>query len=161
MTTRSPKILLVDDSEICRETTKYQLAAYGYDVIALDSPFGFGVALGKEQPDLVLVDAQMPALTGDKLVEIARRNRLCSCPIVIYSDRPDLDVLAASCGAAGFIPKTADARELVRAIGDFLSRPPESAGASSASMSSPSRSDARDRDPKSSDGDAKGRVRSR
>ena len=35
-----------------------------------NSPFSFGGALARAQPDLVLVDAQMPALSGDKLVGV-------------------------------------------------------------------------------------------
>jgi DNA-binding response OmpR family regulator len=119
------KILLVDDSEICREAIKYQLAGHGYEVIALDSPFGFGAALTREQPDLVLVDAQMPALSGDKLVEIARKNRLCTCPIVILSDRPprELMELVRACGASGYISKTNNDLELALAVRHYLETP--------------------------------------
>ena len=119
------KILLVDDSEICREAIKYQLGRHGYEVVALDSPFGFGAALTREQPDLVLVDAQMPALSGDKLVEIARKNRLCTCPIVILSDRPpkELQQLVRACGASGYISKTEDDLELALAVKHYLGAP--------------------------------------
>ena len=42
------RILVVDDSEICRELVKLHLQSRGYDVITLDSPFGFGAAVLRE-----------------------------------------------------------------------------------------------------------------
>ena len=115
-------VLVVDDSEICRETVRYVLQSRGYDVITLDSPFSFGSALSRSQPDLVLVDANMPALQGDKLVAVAIQNGLCSCPIVFHSDRPpeELQMLVKSSGATGYIQKTSNAEDFVMAVEDYL-----------------------------------------
>lgn len=115
-------ILVVDDSEICRETVRYVLQARGYEVVTLDSPFSFGSAITQSKPDLVLVDANMPALQGDKLVAVALQNGLCSCPIVFHSDRPaeELQMLVRSSGATGYIRKTSDPDELVLAVEDYL-----------------------------------------
>jgi len=130
MTTRKRTILVVDDSEICRETVRYVLQARGYEVVTVDSPFSFGSALSRTSPDLVLVDANMPALQGDKLVAVALQNGLCSCPIVFHSDRPaeELQMLVRTSGAAGYIKKTSDPSELVLAVEDYLasasSKPP-------------------------------------
>jgi two-component system OmpR family response regulator len=122
MTTRKRTVLVVDDSEICRETVRYVLQARGYEVVTVDSPFSFGSALSKTSPDLVLVDANMPALQGDKLVAVALQNGLCSCPIVFHSDRPaeELQALVRTSGAAGYIRKTSDPNELVLAVEDYL-----------------------------------------
>lgn len=134
MTTRKRTILVVDDSEICRETVRYVLQARGFEVVTVDSPFSFGAALSQSKPDLVLVDANMPALQGDKLVAVALQNGLCSCPIVFHSDRPveELQMLVRSSGAAGFIRKTSDGGELVLAVEDYLSaaapKPPSDRG---------------------------------
>jgi DNA-binding response OmpR family regulator len=115
-------ILVVDDSEICRETVRYVLQSRGYEVVTVDSPFSFGSALSRSQPDLVLVDANMPALQGDKLVAVAIQNELCSCPIVFHSDRPveELQALVKSSGASGYIQKTSNAEEFVMAVEDYL-----------------------------------------
>lgn len=130
MTTMKRTVLVVDDSEICREMVRYILTSRGYDVVTVDSPFSFGAALSRSQPDLVLVDAQMPALQGDKLVAVAIQNGLCSCPIVFHSDRPaeELQALVKSSGAAGFIRKTNDADDFVMAVEDYLagSKKPDS-----------------------------------
>jgi len=141
MSATKRRILVVDDSEICRELVKLLLQSRGFEVITLDSPFGFGAAVSREQPDLVLVDASMPALHGGKLVEVALQKGICSCPIVFHSDRParELQSLVLSTGASGYIQKTSDADELAAKVEEFLNatwqkrdRAPESLRQSSA-----------------------------
>jgi twitching motility two-component system response regulator PilG len=121
------KILIVDDSEICREIVRFVLEARGHRVIALDSPFGLSMRLNQERPDLVLVDVSMPALEGPKLVEIALSYKLHRCPIVLYSDRgiDELRELVRTSGAVGFIQKTADADHLAREVESFLTGAPK------------------------------------
>ncbi|TKD03966.1 response regulator [Polyangium fumosum] len=120
--TTKRRILVVDDSEICRELVKLLLQSRGFEVITLDSPFGFGAAVAREQPDLVLVDVNMPALHGGKLVEVALQKGILSCPIVFHSDRParELQSLVLSTGASGFIPKTNDGDELASRVEEYL-----------------------------------------
>jgi DNA-binding response OmpR family regulator len=120
------KIVLIDDSELVREMMCVQLEDQGYEVITLDNQFALSQVLGKEKPDLVLVDVGMPALSGDVLVRISNGYKgLHKCPMVLFSDRSanELSVLARDCGAAGFIRKTSDAVLLAREIEKFLPRP--------------------------------------
>lgn len=116
------RVLFVDDSETCREVVKQQLQLRGYDVTTLDSPFGFGAAVARTNPDLVLVDVYMPALDGGKLVEVAIQKGICSCPIVFLSERPvrELQSLVLSTKAAGFIVKTSDGDELARQVAEYI-----------------------------------------
>ncbi len=119
-------ILVVDDSELCRELVRIVLQGRGHQVVALDTPFGFATTLAGLAPDLVLVDVNMPALHGGKLVEVALQKGLCTCPIVFHSDRPvhELQSLVLATGAAGFIQKTNDAAELVARVEAYLNGPP-------------------------------------
>jgi DNA-binding NarL/FixJ family response regulator len=117
--------LLVDDSEIVRELVKATLEAAGYEVQTHGSPFGFSSSLMRQNPDLVLLDVNMPALSGDKLAEIAVKNRLAGgpgCPLLLFSDRPphELARLAARCGANGYIHKTNDSEALIQAVNRYL-----------------------------------------
>src|SRR6478735_4749704 len=116
------KILVVDDSDLCRDLTRMMLEDRGYVVVTLDSGLGLSRALGREKPDLVLLDVTMPAVSGTQIVEVTRQHKLHRCPIVLFSDRPpnELSVLARNCGAAGFIPKTSDADSLAASVGRFL-----------------------------------------
>jgi|GEM_PF-325027 len=116
------RILYVDDSEACREAVRQMLQSRGYDVTTLDSPFGFGAAIARTSPDLVLVDVYMPALDGGKLVDVAIQKGICSCPIVFLSERPvrELQSLVLSTGAAGFIVKTSDGDDLARQCTEYI-----------------------------------------
>ncbi|WP_169796643.1 response regulator [Chondromyces crocatus] len=119
---RRTKVLIVDDSSIIREVVRCVLEEEDYEVIGLESPIGFTRALVLEKPDLVLMDVSMPALTGDKLVEITARSGLHHCPIVLFSDRPDLELarLAEECGASGYIRKTQETSLLGLKLRRFL-----------------------------------------
>lgn len=119
------KILILDDSSISREVARFALESVGYDVVEIDSPFGLSSALQAELPDLVLLDVQMPSLNGDKAVEIALRNGLHRCPLVLYSDRPEAELraLVKSSGASGYVRKTGDMAVLLRSVVRFLDAP--------------------------------------
>jgi DNA-binding response OmpR family regulator len=100
------------------------LAEKGYEVIATDNPLGFSNLLRREQPALALVDVTMPALLGDRLVEIAMRTKGHRCAIVLFSDRPEAELakMAAKCGATGYIRKSADTKMLAYSVDRFLRR---------------------------------------
>jgi CheY-like chemotaxis protein len=122
MTARRRKVLVVDDSEIVREMVSIELEERGYTVVAMASPIGFTAALKREQPDLVLMDVSMPALQGDKLVDLANRSGGPGCPIVLHSDRPEAELreLVKGCGAHGYIRKTGDGAQLAQAVNQIL-----------------------------------------
>jgi CheY-like chemotaxis protein len=115
---RRGKILVVDDSEIVRMSVSDMLEDRGFDVVAVAGVFALSQLVASETPDLVLMDVSMPAISGDKAVEIARRNQSADCPIVLFSDRKpeELQMLARRCGAAGFIRKTGNGDELAEAV---------------------------------------------
>jgi CheY-like chemotaxis protein len=118
----SLKVLLVDDSEICRETVRDMLEEHGHHLVALDSPFGLSRAMQTEKPDLVLIDVQMPALRGDQLVQVILGHKLHRCPLVLHSDRPDAELmqLVRTSGANGYIRKTDDSTAFLREIRRFV-----------------------------------------
>jgi DNA-binding response OmpR family regulator len=120
----SLKVLVVDDSELSREITRDMLEEHGFSVIIMETSIGMSRTLAVEKPDLVLMDVDMPALEGDKAVAIARRHSLHVCPIVLYSARKpkELETLARSCGADGFVCKTSDADVLAQAVRQHLKR---------------------------------------
>lgn len=115
------KIVLLDDSELIRELVRETLEERGYQVVDVSTPFGFSNLLRRENPDLALLDVTMPTLRGDKLAEIAIQHGI-SCPIVLFSDRPaeELAAMAKAVKAAGYIRKTGDMDEVVRAVERFL-----------------------------------------
>lgn len=111
-------IVLIDDDERLLTTTRAQLERDGYRVTSSSSPFGASKLIREAQPDLVLLDINMPALSGDGLVSVLARNeRVARIPILFYSSN-DADTLRAKAiehGVAGWICK-GDAAELLRKV---------------------------------------------
>ncbi len=124
MTNRQPKVVVLDDSEICRATTKLMLEEQGFVVIPLSSPLRFSGVMKSEQPDIALIDVGMPALQGDQLVSLANRHGVAHCPMVLFSDRSadELTALVRQCGAAGFIRKSDSWESIGSAVRDFIHR---------------------------------------
>jgi DNA-binding response OmpR family regulator len=119
-------VLIVDDSEICRDTAKLMLGELGLEVITLDTPIGFSMKLMSLRPDIALVDVGMPALQGTQLVDIAHRRGTSEiCPIILFSDRArnELEGLANRCGADGYISKADDWPTIARTILTIIRRP--------------------------------------
>ncbi len=118
-------IVVVDDSEFCREVARLNLEEAGFVVTTLSSPIGFSQKLMQAQPNLALVDFSMPGLKGDQLIQIAQRAMKGSiCPVVLFSDQPErtLAQIAKSCGADGYICKSDDWPAIVRSIQSFIAR---------------------------------------
>ena len=115
-------VMIVDDSAVCRQSLRYVLEGRGYRVVELGSPFGFGVTLNRERPDLVLLDVDMPAISGDQLVMIAHKHKLHRCPILLHSscDPEKLARLARQSGAAGFVLKDGNVETLLDTVARFL-----------------------------------------
>lgn len=77
------RILIVEDNQTNLALMDYLLRAFGYEVLtALDGEEGASVAL-REQPDLILMDLQLPKLTGfESATRIRAAAPLSRVPIV-------------------------------------------------------------------------------
>jgi CheY-like chemotaxis protein len=83
-------ILLVDDQDDCRITTKWFLSTFGY---AVDSARNAEEALEIFDPnlhDIVITDNSMPGLKGTEMAHIIKlRSR--STPVIMYTGFPPED----------------------------------------------------------------------
>jgi len=116
-------IIVVDDSRIVLDYVQDVLQGAGHNVVTVESPFGISGAVQRHHPDLVLVDVNMPALSGDALISIARRHAgEGNTRFVLHSDiaLADLAAKASWCGANGFIRKTNDRQAFLRQVETFL-----------------------------------------
>jgi CheY-like chemotaxis protein len=105
-----PTLLLIDDDMISREVAATVLTMSGY---AVYSAISGAVALnmlvnGECAPDVILMDAQMPGLSGSKLVA-KLRTRTKARIFAVSGSRPPDDVIAAT---DGFLLKPFDAGSL-------------------------------------------------
>ncbi len=122
---RKKKVLVVDDDEIHLYTTKELLQDDIIEVLTHKSWVGATNRLKEVQPDLVLLDVNMPALSGDKLVSIIKP--YCdslTTPIVFYSsnDEDSLRELAKTHRVQGYICK-GNTAELRSKVSSYLKLP--------------------------------------
>lgn len=119
------KIMVIDDDEQLLMITRELLENEGYDVLTHQYGFGASSAVRASQPDLVLLDINMPALSGEKFAGIVQANEYTKhVPIVFYSSN-DEDSLASSVakhGVRGYICK-GNIAELQRKVAEYLEGP--------------------------------------
>ena len=114
---RSLKILLIDDDPTVLAVTQALLEDLGHQVVARQGALGSTTAVVDEKPDVVLVDVEMPALRGDRLMGLIRARRgLERTAFILYSGKDSyaLEDLARQHGAIGAIRKTGDLDDFVR-----------------------------------------------
>lgn len=87
------RILIIDDDPAHLSSTKGILEADGYDVFTHDQPFGSTNEIMRKNPDLVLLDVNMPGLSGEKLAEVYRANALTRMTRVMLYSSNDEDAL--------------------------------------------------------------------
>ncbi len=86
----SRKILVVDDDPVHLALTRELLEAEGYDVRVHTTGFGATEKVILERPDLVLLDVNMPALSGEGLVNVLRgRGLLGPTRVLLYSSNDE------------------------------------------------------------------------
>lgn len=91
------RILLVDDDPAHLDSTKGILEAEGYEVFTHTQPFGSTNAILQFRPDLVLLDVNMPGLSGERLAEVYRANaQTRTTRVMLYSSNDEDQLRAAS-----------------------------------------------------------------
>ncbi len=89
-TSRRNTILLVEDVDVCRITTKWFLTNFGYRVDATRSAEEALKEFNPETHDVVVTDNDMPGLSGAELAHIIKL-RSPSTPVIMYTDQPPTD----------------------------------------------------------------------
>jgi two-component system chemotaxis response regulator CheB len=126
VTSEKPKVFIVDDSEVILETTVMALEDAGIDAIPVASPALLPKLLRQHQPDLIMMDVNMPVVDGVSLLSVVRSTPWGKCLIVFHSDQPAerLSELVRREKVDGFIRKTHKVDELVRQVREVLARLP-------------------------------------
>jgi DNA-binding NarL/FixJ family response regulator len=112
------RVLVVDDHPIWRRAVERDLLEAGFTVVACVADGEAAVRLAPAtRPDVVLMDLQLPGLTGvEATAELVRLDPSIRV-LMLSSSGEDADVLAAAkAGARGYLVKSAAPEELVDAV---------------------------------------------
>lgn len=119
-----PKLLLADDSITIRKVVELTFAEEGIDVTAVGSGEEAMQKFVEAQPDIVLVDVNMPEPTGYFICEMIKQDestRHIPVLLLVGSFEPFDQDLAERVGADGFMVKPFQSiRELVGKVNELL-----------------------------------------
>jgi NarL family two-component system response regulator LiaR len=114
------RLLIVDDHTVVRKGLRSLLSSeeYGIEVVGEAGDGGQAVQMALElQPDVILMDLQMPHTSGLQAIQIIKSEKLESRILVLSSFGEDERVAAAMrAGALGYLLKDSSPDELVSAI---------------------------------------------
>src|SRR5437879_13146103 len=90
MNTGNSRLLVVDDNEMNRDLLARRLTKQGHSVVMANDGRQALDLLGDGQFDLILLDIEMPGLSGlDVLTEARRRHTQVELPIIMVTSRND------------------------------------------------------------------------
>jgi CheY-like chemotaxis protein len=91
VTAQAKRILLVDDADDSRLTTKWFLGNFGYEVDSARSAEEGLALFDPKIHDLVVTDNSMPNMTGAEMAHIIKL-RSPSTPVLMYTGMPPKDL---------------------------------------------------------------------
>ncbi len=118
-------ILIVDDNPVYLKLIRVLLTAKGYDIrTATDAEEALAV-LGTFRPRLILMDVQLPGMTGLELTQRLKSDpttrNLIIVALTAYAMKGD-EEKALHAGCDGFIPKPVDIKTLPGVVAGYLAR---------------------------------------
>jgi cyclic di-GMP phosphodiesterase len=120
---KKPLVLVVDDDESMRVLLQRHMERDGYRVIAAEDGLRAVIAAEAELPDIVLLDAQMPAMDGFQVAESfksSERTRTIPVIMVTVLDDSDSRLRALKAGVQEFLTKPVDRTELSLRVKNVL-----------------------------------------
>ena len=112
-------VLVVDDHPSFRASAKAVLEAAGFDVLGeAESGSAAIEAIAKLAPDVVLLDVQLPDMTGFDVCAALGSEQPVACSVILVSSRDAADYgdAIATSGARGFIAKADLSAETIAAL---------------------------------------------
>lgn len=118
----SKRILLIDDDIAHLVSARGLLEAEGYVVFTHSQGFGTTNLVKQIRPDLVLLDVNMPGLSGENLAGVLKANSATRDTAVFFYSSNDEDVLRAAVkrfGVDGYVSK-GNTAQLRTKVAQFL-----------------------------------------
>jgi DNA-binding response OmpR family regulator len=119
------KILIVDDDRVILESLRTLLEPWGLHIITLEDPQQFWHSLTTAQPEVLLLDVEMPAYSGLELCRVVRNDpRWETLPVLFLTAHTEAAVIhqAFEAGADDYIRKPIVEAEVVARILSRLRR---------------------------------------
>ena len=119
----SKTVLIVDDEALPLKLAKALLMREGLAVLALDSWAQVAQTLASNPVDLVLLDVNMPGLSGDTLAGIVKQSETGrKLPVILLSNLPESELAqrASEAGVDGWVQKPISGAAIQDLVRRFL-----------------------------------------
>ena len=111
---RKARILVIDDSRSVRELLELHLRGAGYEALGAEDAVEAGKLIVERRPDLLIVDINMPYMSGLEFVAALRADpEVRAIPVIFLSSREDVAQEARRLGAVACLTKPAAADHLL------------------------------------------------
>lgn len=123
---RNPRILLIEDDESLSRVIEDAIRRKDWVVRSLNNGFQIVTEVGRFNPDLILLDINMPGFRGDAaarlLAQVSKKHNTKQTPIMVLSALDDrrLAAIADNIGAVGYIQKSNSIDAVIHQIQDTL-----------------------------------------
>lgn len=118
------KILVVDDDRSASDNIMFLLNKKGFDTSSVSSSLECYEFLGKQKPDLILLDVMLPDIPGPELTKALKHNAAyADIPIILISGlkvSPEDKKAGLECGASDYITRPVNNEDLVLRIRSAL-----------------------------------------
>jgi YesN/AraC family two-component response regulator len=121
--TKKIRILIAEDDFLVSRAIERTLVRGGYEVVGQAANGEKAVEMTKSlRPDILLMDIQMPRMTGLEAAEVIQRE--CPTPVVILTAHESFDLLdkASQIGVSAYLTKPPKPQEIERALVIALAR---------------------------------------
>jgi diguanylate cyclase (GGDEF)-like protein len=119
------KILVVDDDPQMLDILRTLLEPWGFMLTLLDNPQHFWTTLEQANPDLLILDVEMPQLSGIDLCQVVRNDpRWSDLPVLFLSAHRDMETVSRvfTAGADDYVSKPVLGPELIARVLNRLER---------------------------------------
>lgn len=117
------KILIVEDDPAIADLLRLKMAERGHPVLVAQDGMSGPMVASREKPDLVLLDFNMPAANGGKVLERLRLNSFTAfTPVIFVTASPVADIMSQvpDDPRVRFIQKPVDFVTLERLVSELL-----------------------------------------
>jgi two-component system cell cycle response regulator DivK len=123
MTTRQQTVLYVEDNEYNRKIVRQLLSRTSYRLIEASDGEGALALVRQDRPDLVLMDVQLPQMSGLDATRALRADpATADLPVIVVTSfaLSGDDQRAMAAGASAYLAKPYSPRDLLALIRTFL-----------------------------------------
>ena len=122
-------ILVIDDDPLIRQVCDLALTQAGYTVATAGTGESGLSMIDHTRAQLILLDIQMPDMSGLAVLNMLRRHRRNRTPVMMLTAKSDVETIktALSAGANGYMVKPFKPADLVLRVQAALKPPSEAA----------------------------------